>query len=517
MLRKFTSALAIALFVGTPILAQERTFVTNPPTTSGTGVTYNSGTNTVTATAADGARLFSITRPIERGAKYTYEFTISGYSAGKVAPYVGTTRDTYVAPTVNVVNSPATDPLNSGLVPIADNFTTANGLDAASIPPLGGADPGAFRMFCGAGQLLSDDPLVVPNMPGAAHMHQFFGNTGANAYSTYKSLRTSGGSTCGTDQNNPINRSAYWFPAIMNGRGGIVQVANINLYYKRDAIARPECTPGDPAQRGICVRLPHGLGMIIGYNMTTMAPAHPGTVRWHCRTPNTQAFEHRGASALESAAGRQTWFTSLKEMMDKGGCPIGAVVGLNTDFPNCWDGTRVRTPNHRDHVSYVAAGNVCPVTHPYHFMDIALLIEWDVDANLATWRLSSDDQMGMGVDAGSTFHTDYMEAWSPQFATQFQDGCIDGDRTCAGGNDGTGTAIKGGNVAFANRSRIVPLSRQGLGRLRSANGTYRGEFTAPADGEFGLNFFLFTGNITGFKVTKITKGGRGPVTTTTTQ
>lgn len=39
---------------------------------------------------------------------------------------------------------------------------------------------------------------------------------------------------------------------------------------------------------------------------------------------------------------------------------------------------------------------------------IAHLIEWEVDANLATWRLSYDDQMGMDIDAGSTFHTDHM-------------------------------------------------------------------------------------------------------------
>ena len=194
---------------------------------------------------------------------------------------------------------------------------------------------------------------------------------------------------------------------------------------------------------------------------------------------------------------------------------MGAVIALNTGAPNCWDGTRVRSPNHRDHVAYQVA-NKCPPSHPYHFIDIANLLEWDVDENLATWRLSSDDQMGMGVRAGSTFHTDYMEAWSPAFTTQFYDNCIDLNYSCSGGSNGLGQGVKGGNN-FGPRSRFVPLARQGLGRKRSSTGTFRGEFTAPANGEFGMQFFSFTGTITGLKVTKIAKGGRGPVTISTTK
>jgi hypothetical protein len=34
----------------------------------------------------------------------------------------------------------------------------------------------------------SDDPIVFPRQPGAAHQHDFFGNTSTNAYSTDASL-----------------------------------------------------------------------------------------------------------------------------------------------------------------------------------------------------------------------------------------------------------------------------------------------------------------------------------------
>ena len=37
-----------------------------------------------------------------------------------------------------------------------------------------------------------DDPIVFPREPGAAHRHDFFGNKGTNAFSTYRSLRRAG-------------------------------------------------------------------------------------------------------------------------------------------------------------------------------------------------------------------------------------------------------------------------------------------------------------------------------------
>ena len=38
----------------------------------------------------------------------------------------------------------------------------------------------------------SDDPIVYPRNPGAAHLHLFFGNKSTNAFSTWTSLRRAG-------------------------------------------------------------------------------------------------------------------------------------------------------------------------------------------------------------------------------------------------------------------------------------------------------------------------------------
>src|SRR3954447_20280216 len=108
--------------------------------------------------------------------------------------------DATPAKTAMVMASVPTSATGSGYVsaaslsPIADNFNTADGLQptwgTGQLPGSMGVDPvGAFRMVCGAGQLSYDDPIVYPGQPGKSHLHQFYGNLGANAFSTYQSLR----------------------------------------------------------------------------------------------------------------------------------------------------------------------------------------------------------------------------------------------------------------------------------------------------------------------------------------
>ena len=67
---------------------------------------------------------------------------------------------------------------------ISSNFSVATETISASIPVSNYPDDmGAFRFLCGPGQVLADDPIVYPGQPGKSHLHQFYGNTTANAYS----------------------------------------------------------------------------------------------------------------------------------------------------------------------------------------------------------------------------------------------------------------------------------------------------------------------------------------------
>lgn len=61
--------------------------------------------------------------------------------------------------------------------------------DWAAMPAsMTGDTVGAFRFICSPGQVPADDPIVYPRQPGKSHLHQFYGNTSANAYSTHDSL-----------------------------------------------------------------------------------------------------------------------------------------------------------------------------------------------------------------------------------------------------------------------------------------------------------------------------------------
>src|SRR6266508_3973475 len=57
----------------------------------------------------------------------------------------------------------------------------------ADAGPEGGDGPATFRVLCASSHVLADDPIVHPNMPGASHLHQFFGNATTDAASSASS------------------------------------------------------------------------------------------------------------------------------------------------------------------------------------------------------------------------------------------------------------------------------------------------------------------------------------------
>jgi hypothetical protein len=312
---------------------------------------------------------------------------------------------------------------------------------------------GNFRMICGAGQILKDDPIVYPGQPGKSHLHQFYGNLGANGNSDYNSLRSSGASTCG-DPNNPaaVNRSGYWMPAMLDGAGHVVKPEYVAIYYKRLPGNSPQCTPGDPQFMGICVGIPAGLKFISGYNMATMAKDanEPGPF-FYC-----QDSDLGGAKSVSSELKN-----NIPDVIPL--CPATARLTLNIGSPDCWDGKNVDSADHRSHMSYgtyVWNGTTsvyrCDAAHPYAIPKMSLMAFYVTDANFASgkWHLSSDE-MVPGAPAGSTFHADYWEAWSPTVRQTWQDNCIDKHLDCAGGDLGNGTAIRG--MTVPNTSGLVPV------------------------------------------------------------
>jgi len=344
----------------------------------------------------------------------------------------------------------------SGETAIADNFDGTSGIEPQTTPAITAGDgASAFRMFCTAGQLLRDDPLVYPGQPGVSHLHQFYANTGTNAASNYQSLRTSGNTTCG-NATTPFNRSAYWHPAMLDGVGNVVKPDFLSLYYKRNAASDPMCSLSSAQHLGQCVDLPNGIRFVFGYNMQNGTAAVPGTVSFVCWASEDGAVSNGAATGV---------YKSIAEVA-AAGCPVGAQLVILANSPNCWDGANLDTPDHRSHMSYATGPwytgqlfNACPADHPYVVPDMEVLIHFTVDANLAKWHVASDE-MVPGAPNGSTFHLDYWEAWSPTIKAGWHDGCINLHLSCSNGELGDGTEIKNAGVPWGGfaKHQLVALT-----------------------------------------------------------
>jgi hypothetical protein len=293
---------------------------------------------------------------------------------------------------------------------------------------------GAFRFICNPAHLAKDDPIVYPGQPGKSHLHQFFGNTGANANSTYESLRTTGQSTC----NSPLNRSAYWMPAMMNGKGQVVRPDYISIYYKRRPASDPKCTASNPGAMGDCVDLPRGLRFVFGYDMVSnQTPT--GAAYFNCDGPTATPGHY--PTIVEAARN----------------CPTGNKLGAVITAPDCWDGKNLDSPNHRDHMAYGSYGSwgylKCPSTHPKVIPTFTMGVWYTTDADLdrsgtwspskPTWHLASDVMPGMPMmTPGSTFHADWFGAWDDDVMRMWTDNCINKLLNCSGGDLGNGKQLK---------------------------------------------------------------------------
>ena len=352
---------------------------------------------------------------------------VSKESAAQAATGVSTPSGPSTAAPPPPTTTPVPSPSLLGEVSIASEFDINSKLIPAPIPASAAPDVvGAFRFICTAGQLLKDDPIVYPGQAGASHLHQFYGNTGAKASSTYSSLRKSGQSTC----MSPLNRSAYWMPAMMDGRGNVVRPDHIQIYYKRRPKSDPKCslTSGDPKAEGNCVDLPNGLKFVFGYDMVT-GKAPTGSTYFNCKGTGADPGH----------------FATIPATI--GNCVLGGQLGAVIKAPDCWDGKNLDSPNHRDHMAYSGYGTwgyrKCPSTHPYVVPGFTLQAWYTIAPgdDLKLWKLSSDD-MRPDLPHGSTFHADFFMAWDPTIKQMWHDNCINKMLSCSAGDLGNGKMLK---------------------------------------------------------------------------
>ncbi len=327
---------------------------------------------------------------------------------------------------------------------IASNFDPIRELVATSLPPSAAPDVvGAFRFICMPGQLKKDDPIVYPGQPGRSHLHQFFGNDAADAYSTYTSLRTTGNSSC----MSPVNRSAYWIPALLNGKGQVVRPDYVSIYYKRRPSSDPVVSdPNHPQYQGKATSLPNGLRFIFGRDILNLADAPTGQLHFACDGP--VSFTPKDWKNFEEA---------------QAGCPVGNRIGVQMTAPDCWDGKNLDSSDHRSHVSYGSYGSwgylKCPATHPYVIPAFTMGV-WYTQAAGETYALVSDElDTSPTHKRGDTFHADFFMAWDPIVHELWEKNCIDKLLNCSGGDLGNGQRLKQSwEASWTANPRLVSLS-----------------------------------------------------------
>jgi hypothetical protein len=357
------------------------------------------------------------------------------------------------APAPSPAPAPGTglpSPTLAGLAAIASNFDfNAALVTTGAIPGTAAPDVlGAFRFICGAGQLSYDDPILYPGQPGKSHLHQFYGNVAANANSTYDSLRKGGDSTCNwTGNGNAANRSAYWMPAMLDGKGNVVRPDYVSIYYKQRPQSDPVVSnPSNPKYFGKAVQLPNGIKFIFGWDPTGINSGKTGGAWFNCQGPSAKPGKYQSLS------------TALAN------CPAGNQVGAVIEAPECWDGKNLDTPDHRSHVAYASYGTwgylKCPSTHPYNIPAFTLGAWYTVAAgdNTSLWELSSD-HMAPGQPKGHTFHADFFMAWDPAVHDMWWQNCINKLLNCSAGQLGNGKELKGAaqpTYGWKHNQRLVP-------------------------------------------------------------
>jgi hypothetical protein len=264
----------------------------------------------------------------------------------------------------------------------------------------------AIRVFCGISHMNNDDPLVFPNQQGASHHHTFFGNTSVNYKSDLNNLANTGNSTC---SGGIMNRSAYWHPSMIDANGRAMPPDNsdgngqgVLFYYKAgyDGVKPEDIKP-----------VPKGLKILTGNSKATTV-AEMQNASYHCLQHSTGTDYLRNSKAIPN-------------------CNVGDSVTMVMEFPRCWDGKNLDSPNHKDHMNTAQNGS-CPATHPVPLPQITFNMRWKVTKvnEALTWRLASDNYKFDGKNAGYSAHADYVAGWNEELMATLVKNCLNARRDC---------------------------------------------------------------------------------------
>ncbi|GAA2394667.1 DUF1996 domain-containing protein [Dactylosporangium salmoneum] len=256
--------------------------------------------------------------------------------------------------------------------------------------PAGTTRVAEFHTDCSVSNEAKDDPIVLPGLPGASHMHTFFGPT-VDATTKPADLFARS-TTCNAKGDN----SAYWVPQLMlNGQP--VKMKSFRVYYG-SRLADPSVT----------------------------APFPPGLVM-------VQGDAKRQVTTPKGASG-QFWCAGSAETgrSDDGNWPVCAPGGnliFQLTFQDCWDGQHIDSPDHKSHMGPMQNGQ-CTGKYPVAIPNLSFMVNYE-----------SLGGNGLSLSSGmaSSMHGDFMNAWNPENLGPLVKICLDAKAKC-----GTTPSFTGG-------------------------------------------------------------------------
>jgi hypothetical protein len=263
-----------------------------------------------------------------------------------------------------------------------------------------------FYANCRFSHTGNDDPIVYPGKPGRSHPHTFFGNESTDAISTQASLRDAG-TTC----KPATDRSAYWVPTLYDGSREL-RPSKGQFYFNLRGYDQMH-------------PFPPGLRVVAGDAHATR-PQSAVVTYWACgahggvrSAPLARVPRNCADVPVEARAGYFKPCPTCGTQVLTPSADVKTHLELHVNFPDCWDGRHLDSPDHHSHMAY-SRNYVCPASHPVKVPLIRLTIGYPTTGGRKI-HLASGGQL--------TGHADFINVWEPRVLAKLVEECFH-DRPC---------------------------------------------------------------------------------------